>query len=560
MKSYFLVALFLFLFSNSFAQQTSNAQLETKLNEQIAYNLNYKKDEIKLIDDSPLRCALNIKIATFIFEKKILNYYDSSNSLLIGCLVDIKEHVLEFDGSHATFLQAHIFSLLKKYSPNEAEAIEKKYNNDKEQSILSYLQELDKTNNVGNVTTKIVSDINKGIVPNTILFVYFKLQQKSPSDAVRLLDALLPYFENIQNFINYQTIVVPHFSSVYLAETTKEATRNRFLQLTIALGQKAIIETENTSLTKTSLDLLRSSIPIIKKQSESDYQKATAIFLTLSSKNALENKEESEIYERIRNSKDKLEQTISEASEVKNTILKDRLWIKAARIALSEKKFQISVECIQKIESTETQFISWRYQFLIDDVLPQILKSNDFDSADYLIKQIENSGEKGRALLLVASKYIELKDVLTAQTKIDEAMLLFEKLENNTDKMKLTLSAVGIALKVNKNQAFDIVNSTIKTINNIPSPTSDEKIGTESRKKYVNQISLDVSSSLGTSFDLLAKTDNVLAESYASSIQRREWRLSAQISIEMQRKQYNPTKKEKVKTAKSTEKLLTTKN
>ena len=547
MKKNFLKVQFLFLifvlFTNGFAKKNSNTELDTKLNEQIAFNLNQLKNEIKLIDDAPLRCALNIKIATFIFEKKIINYYDLSNSLLITCLDEIKEKKLEFDESQTAFWQAHIFSLLKKYSPNEVSVIEKKYNNSEINSTLSYLQELEKTDNIEMLTNKIISDVNKGNVPNEIMFVFMQLQQKSSSDAFRLLDALLPYYENLRNFSKYEKSL-NYFSSVYLGQTTPPETRNRFLQFTVILGQKAVTEPDNTNLTRTSLDLLRSSILIIKKQSESDYQKATAIFLTLNSKNAEGNKEESEIYERIRNSKDKLQQIISEAGDVENKILKEKLWTKAARMALSEKKFQLAVNCIEKIESVSTIFNAWRNQFLIDDVLPAILESKDFDSADYLVKRIEDLGERGRALLLVASKHVELKDALTAQNKIDEAISLFEKLENDTYKMKLTLSAVNNALKVNKNQAFDIVNSAIKIINNLPSPTSDEKIGTESRKKYVNNISLEVSSSLGIAFDLLAKTDNVLADSYASSIQRREWRLSAQISIEMQRKQINAKKKE----------------
>jgi hypothetical protein len=147
---------------------------------------------------------------------------------------------------------------------------------------------------------------------------------------------------------------------------------------------------------------------------------------------------------------------------------------RAAKLALQEKKFQLVVDSILKIDSSSKIFQSIKNQFLMEDVLSAALKEGDFDSAEYVIKNIEDLNERARGILKIASSFVELGDDSQAFEKVEEALKVLERAENTSAKVRIMLSAVRISLKIDKSRVFQIASSAIKVMNRLPTPNPEK--------------------------------------------------------------------------------------
>lgn len=537
MKLLGIIILDLLLVANLGAQDSLRSDLssQNRQNQQRAFALSVLKPDLAALEDAPLKCSFRLQIAKFIFEKKVTNYFEVANNFVADCLEDVDKNSNQFSESETAFWRSHLISLLRVNSPEIAPKFEEKHLKPNQDNNLSNFQELSLSKDSATIVNRLISEIQKGKVSPDIIFIVTTLQQENSEASARLLEALLPFFENTTK-INDFALVLNALSSYYISKSTPLELRKRFLLFAIRLGQKALLEQANSRLAEFSRNILRLSLPKIEETIPSHYPQALAIFSTLDSKLANENREKEEAYRRIRESKDKLQQTIVEAEAAENEALKEEFWRKAADIALQRKKTRLAVDLIMKIESDGELFQEWRNQFLKDEILSVGLKEKDFESAEYVIRHLQIPKERGDALLKVASKYLELKATQESSEKLDEALKAVEKAEAEVSKIEIMFRAVPIAIKLDKLKAFEIANSAVNIANKIPTPTLDDKLGTEGRKKYVSGILFPIAAGFSQAFEVLAETDTILADTLVSGIRLKEWRLAVQIAVEKHRK------------------------
>lgn len=537
MKLFGVLILNLLLAANLAAQDSVRSDLlnENRQNQQRAFTLNLLKSDVTALEDAPLKCSFRLQIAKFIFEKKVAGYFETANDFIAGCLEDVDKNSNQFSESETAFWRSHLISLLRVNSPAAASKFEEKYLNTNQDKNLSNFQELNLSKDPTTIVNKLISEIQKGQVSPDIIFSVVEVQQKNKEEFVRLLESLLPFFENTSKIDDF-ALVLNALSSYYVSESAPLELRKGFLLFAVRLGQKALLEQANSQFAELSRNILRLSLPKIEELLPSQYPQALAIFSTLNSKLANENREKEEAYRRIRESRDKLQQVITEAENAENEALKEEFWKKAADIALQAKKIRLTVDLIMKIESNGELFQEWRNQFLKDEVLSAALKEKDFELAEYIIRHLQIPKERTDALLKIASKHLELKAVQESSEKLDEALKTAEKAETEASKVELMFRAVPIAAKLDKLKAFEVLNSAIDSANKIPTPTLDDKLGTNSRKKYVSDILFPIAAGFSEAFDVLAQADTGFADTLISGIRLKEWRLAAQIAVEKQRK------------------------
>ena len=108
--------------------QTERAnKQEVYQNQQRAANLAVMRTNIKLLDDAPQRCFLRVQIIRFIFENKVISYNDTANALAVECLDETVDNREQFSDSQSNRQKNEILLLLRKYSPETAKKIEKRY-------------------------------------------------------------------------------------------------------------------------------------------------------------------------------------------------------------------------------------------------------------------------------------------------------------------------------------------------------------------------------------------------------------------------------------------------
>lgn len=531
----FLLILLTFTPFSVFGQPDLTKKIEAYQNQHRAYNLSLLKNDIKSLEDAPMRCFLYAQIMKFIFDNKIKSYHDVADAFALECLEDVKNNSSQFSVSQASFWKSTMISLLRVNSPDVAVKAERKYFADDQDSGLSDLRELELTKNYNDVANRIISKVIKGEIPDDIFPIFIKLREKDQSLSFRLLDVLLGFFETTPNLDRFDT-TLNFLSQYYLDKSTPLEIKKRFLNFSVNLGQKVLLESDTSGLFQQAKYILEVSLPEINKSVPTLYSQALLIYATLEGKVNKKNREREEVYKRIELSDNKLHQTISEAEAAEDKILKNDLWMSAARLALNQKKIKLAVDLIMKIESEVEVFNLWRTHFLLNDVLTKSLKEEDFESAEYTINNIENLSERGSGILKIAAKFLELEDKTQAFEKIEEALKVLEKAERNQTKIRTLLSAVPTTLKIDKAKAFNITSLAIKEMNRLPTPSIDDKLGTDSRKKYVDSILLPTSFNLNSAFKLLAKEDVVFTYATSQEIDLKAWRLATQIIAETEKK------------------------
>ncbi|MGH9821302.1 MAG: hypothetical protein ACRD43_14140, partial [Pyrinomonadaceae bacterium] len=281
---------------------------------------------------------------------------------------------------------------------------------------------------------------------------------------------------------------------------------------------------------------------------------AQAVFLAMDGKASAASKEEDEVFKRINDSKDKLQQAIWEAESAttaKKTFA-DSLWQYASEIATEQKKFQIAVDCVLKMWANEKEaesndkktqgdnpqgfsFAVARDHMLLDQILPKALKEKDLDSSEYAVNRIQDNDLRSTGILKVAAKYLELGNKAQSYESMQDALKLLEKGDETTHRVRITLSSIPIAMGIEKSNAFETVSLAIRMANHLPTPNPEDKLGTEARIKYVDGVLMPNAYNLEKAFKILAKSDVGFAASIAQEIQPKSWRLVADIVVETER-------------------------
>lgn len=504
-------------------------------NQQRALSLSFYKNSIKSLEDAPMRCFARKQIVEFIFSKKVKDQFDTAESFAIDCLEDIKNNPKQFTNSLDSYFSGEIIHLLKANLPGIEKKIGK-YQTKSEYSNYEDFLEADANKDANGLISKLLGKLQKGEMPPDVFFTIAKIRQTNPEASIVLLEPILRYYEN--SVISKDSDEKLFFiSKDFLSDSVPIELKRRYVLLAIRLGQKAIFnEDVNSRLFTSSFSFFKWTQPIFKQLFPDLYPQALTIYTTLESKYSQANTEELEIYKRIEESDNKLEQTIIEAEATDDKEMKRGLWTNAAKLALKEKKFRLAVDCITKRESDSDFDRGYKTQILTTDILPAALEEKDFEAAEYVVKNVEDSIGKGFALLEISFAYSKTDDKTTALEKLNEALRVLDKAENDIHKVRTMLSAARLATKIENANAFEIADSAIKVINRLPTPNTEDKLETKSRTKHFEEILHPTANNIANTFKVLAEKDVDFAFPIAQAIQRKDLRLIAEIVVEMNKK------------------------
>ena len=502
-------------------------------------NLSNLNQETKTLDSVAVKIFVKIEIANFIWKRKISEGQDFAESLMEEAIRELQTRKAEIPILYLNAFQTDITSSLKANSPDFFQKISKKYNLE----VDGYAQSYDLVSKHGkNGISKAIEQVKKSLSsldtssnPVGVVFIIEELlAQNKITEANSILESILTSVEKSATN-SYELFL--YLNERYVSQTTPIDLQKRFLKFAIAAGQSALQKPSVNSLDSEKrqniYQILKYNILKIQTILPSEFPQALAI--TDSLRKSLTNafKEREEINDRINQAKDKLSQAISEAERAEDKSLKNDLWEQAADLALKKKKFRLAVDCLEKIESNDEEFLSRHDQFLDEDVTASALKENDLNSAEYAISKIKSKLRSGLATLQIVKFHYQNKDKLNAQLTLNESIKKIDATENDSQKIRGLSEVLNLAFIVDKERLFDITQSVVKTVNSLPSPNDDEKPESELRKKYVNDVEMVTAWNLFPAFLKLAKNDSAFARNITSDFTEQKYRVITSVAAEI---------------------------
>lgn len=505
--------------------------------QQRALTLNSLKTDIKMADDAPMRCHLRYRIARFFFETKLPLYHDSAVTLANECFDDIAENREQFSESQVNWTRNDLLSLLRKHAPAAAERAQKKYFTDKSEHRMSDFNDL-RSGDPKKSTDKILSGLASGEIDMDFVTALENIGKADPASANRILSAFLAYFEADLRRTYSDSMIFVFVTSEFREAFVPVDIRRRFHLLLIRMAEASLADPENERLWYVIVNELKYSAADIKEDSPALYERFLGLFSALSSRKSDRQKRAEEVYQRIEASKDKLAQAISEAESAEDENFQSELWEYASNLALREKKYRqcADLKLKVKIYNENSLMIRARNFFLVNSLVEPALKNSDIESAEYINSLVTWPEMRSEGNVLIVERLVELKRTTVARDKLNDSLALMDKMENAGPKVRIMLSAIPAALKIDKMKAFDIASETVKVINRIPSPGPDDKFGTPGRISYLDKVLIPNGHNIFDAFRTLGGEDVQLSDAIAQGIQLKELRLVAQIALETQRK------------------------
>jgi hypothetical protein len=507
------------------------------LHAQILSNLSSLNQQIKTVDSATVRIFLLLKMSDFIWRKKIIGGQNLAESVTTEAVEDFQKNKTEIPSLYQNSLQADALALLRVNVPVLYKKKSKEFDPENGDPSQSYKLAAEHSNRG---TAKAIDDLKNRLVtgnsPANIAAIIFivreLLGQNKVSEVNSILETVLASQEQTDTSAPELLLFL---NENFLAQTTPITLQKRFLSIVIAKGQRLLQQlnagNERGVDFQTIYIMLRSNLPQVLRLLPSDYPQALVLVDALQKRLPQQDKEREEIAERIKQSKDKLAQTISEAKGAENKTTANDLWQQAAELALREKKYQVAVDCVNNIDSDDPNFALWREQFLDDEVTKSALENNDVESAEYAISKIESKLRTGTALLRVVKYHHKNKNAAQSQIVLAEAVKKIKATDNNPQKVRSLSEALYAALPVDNTQAYEIAQSIVKTTNSLPSPNMEDKPQSETRKKFVQNVQMVVISNIFPTFQRLAKQDSSFARSLANELPR-DYRVAALFGVE----------------------------
>jgi hypothetical protein len=523
-----VVAFLLILVSNNvcFGQERAWDQNEPA-NQLAEYAVSQMPEQIKTVDDPALRIFLRLRLASFLWsagpDTGILSSQEAE-SLVMDALSELKARGDELPPLYAKQFRNDLLALIKLHAPNLAKQLDDQYVGKQDgsgKSVDIAYSMLSEKDGVAPAVEMVRRGLNNGQAPDmTILFFLSRLQNEKPAELARLLSAILDFEGRAPGGISLETFFWLH--SMYLREENPPEIRVRFASMVIA-----IMEREDWSAgarATQAYQLINNVFPVVEKLAPSLYQRCRNLLSALWVRLPRSVAERMAVESRIKQSADKLNQTLIEANAAKDELLKEDLLTEAAQLALGKKELKMAADLAASTSSDGNHGL-WRDQFL-GDILDQALKEKDSSLAEYVAAKVKSASNRAFSLQKIALYFFEAKDLVRAREALNEAAKLAASNKNDAQKARLLLGLTASFIKVDEIRVTEMIQSAINVINHIPQPRPEDKPNSNARREYAQSL-VDVAWNILPVFRSLSVKDYIGMYSIAAGIQDKGVRLAA---------------------------------
>jgi hypothetical protein len=536
-KTFSICALVCILMTPCPAQKVKSAKAVPKDEASIALIAEGQElfDRVRALQSPATRAFLYPPIAALLWERAGANsdlHRIVSDATTAG-IADIFKHQHRIPRASIAFFYSDLIRTVRRYDAEEAKRLEQSYPLDaashaKEQetfraSFQSALARYEQgTQRSPQSLSEAVGLIGSGNVPEAVLMgEVFRLDQAKSPALPNVLSATLSLEEKRAGSLQFMTLFF--LSHVYLKDSTTLDLRKRFLATVLASVTARTDELRNDPQAFSgATQLLQRSLPFMQALLPSLYPQAASLLASLAP-NLLQTET---AWARIKASANPLEQTLTEANNTADPLLKKQLLESAARLTHQRGDLRKAVELMVAEEegrSGLSEDYSYHDEFL-DKIVQDAIKTKDIEIADYAVSKMHRPLYRVESLRKIARHHLESKDIFHADSTLNEASKVLRDAPDGNGKIIAYLRLSTDLVRVNKPRAFELLRATAKAVDAIKHPDKDEE-GEFSRTLY------PLLNETISTFRLLARDDRAEALNVAGLFNTKEFGVAAAIGV-----------------------------
>lgn len=542
LRTIFLTALLLVSAIVSFAQTPANDAYEDQ--QRAIRVLQFDKD-IGTLPDPEIRALLRFNVLEFVYAKQVVSQYMAAEPVLAAFFEDMRLNEKD-PGLSVGHLKIRLATLLRKNYPELAEIVEKKYGANADQ-FEDYLESVRRGGDPVAVIDRAIERIRAEEPMISVLNLYDSVRRTHPELGARLLSVAIEAAEKKPSIDNAAILdrLIFDVLNPPASEVSPELVARFHKVLVVAARSELARAHPKGEYVRTAWPLRRA---IVRMQNTDPRlaAEARAIFANYRKFQSKEQVAKEEADDRIEAAPDKLARAISEAENASDPNLKDYLWMRAAQIALPEKRDgsrKPAVDLLMKAGPTlGTPDDPKRRDQWLKNIAYWGSAFRDHEGARYALDHVKDDQIRLEGMLEYVNELglWEVKDRLKIAALADETIKQIEQLPVPPRRAicgigNLRILMTGLTAYTN---IGDLTARTVKVINRMPLDGSDAKAGTPERTQFY-YLSRDMITCSGYVFRPVLNSSPAPPPELADGIKVKEWRIAAQIEAEKQRR-YTP--------------------
>ncbi|HEX8128303.1 MAG TPA: hypothetical protein VF527_04315, partial [Pyrinomonadaceae bacterium] len=452
----------------SFSQQPTpnNEQL---LNERVGHALISLSDNIKKIEEPAFRVFLRTRLAKFLWGKGASDAAGKAEVIAAEAVTDFQAHQAGMPPLSAGLFRKELLAVLQLHAPKLAAELTKEGGTVKPPDDLSMANDLltgkDGSAKAIEIVRRSIQQTD-GTTVSRINSFFKRLDEIQPSETTRLLGEVMSAAENEPNGYSVTSLFILANNYLHRSSTPRELTA-RFLTVLIKKTNNGAALPPQEQMY--AYNLLKFALPVVQNLIPSLYAQAGVQMTNLASLRTGDNHDD--VDARIRDSRNPLEQMITEAKATNNAVLKKRLLARAAEMALEQGKLELALEIISSMEIADKEY---RDQFLAQ-VVSAAVKQKNLTLADAAASKIDSKLRRAFVMQSIALYVFGSEDPGSAGERLVDAAELINATDNDIEKATALFRSIPVVSKIDKQMALETIGAAVKVVNNLPVSRSAEK-------------------------------------------------------------------------------------
>lgn len=485
-------------------------------------------DSIKKIDEPALRISARNELLKYLTFNTAPSEEDKTLAANIAkdALADLGDHADEIMPS----LREHLFSSLsvwiRKYQPSlneKLETLEKTQMKGKTQSIQALLS---LPGGEALAAQRITQSLEAGTeIPVLVLYLN-ELVARHSTEVEPLLSKILQVAA--QGRLSFETLL--SVSDLYLQPQLSPALKRRFLTTVIARTQSFNMGKEPVS--ESAYYLLTNLLPAIEQTVPELYGQAVNQRLVIYASFTREQVAAEELNKQQNENPSAVENLIAEAEETKSKTRRNELLAKAARLALDNKRFELCLDAVAKIDGEVAGIApafwkNWSDQF-IREFVKATLDAKQPKLAAKSTQYVNASHVKVEFLIRVSQYFMKAHDNDAGRRLLTLARKAADNTTDSVEKARAFLLLSATSEQADGAEKIGLLESAIKALNNVSMPERGDDV--KPYQRYAWQLN-GAEYQLTKGFKDLAKTSNEDALILIEKIEKPESKTFALLGI-----------------------------
>jgi hypothetical protein len=482
-------------------------------------------DQVKAVDEPTLRVFLRLRIATSLWRSSYRGKV-KVETVASEAVVDLQNNIDKVPASYANWFRRDLLAQLSLHAPAVAAGLTKEYELNEQESrtqvgVASAM--LDSKGGADSAVKLVSGSLAQGAALDPALdFFLLKLKEKQPAALTPLLTQIVAVLEQRPAAASVDALFrLKHF---YVASGTPREVQERYLAVTVGATREAASGGDQREMEK-AYNLLQGILPALADRQPALFAAASQQAAALTTRLPRAFIEQADIYQRVRQAANPLDQLIVEANATKDESVRARLLAEAAQLAHAKDQPQLALELVTKIrlDSSDSRMM-WRDQFLAD-IVGRALDGKNVELARKAATHINSALNRSAALQKIALHNLAAGDSQGAQSALAEAQkLITSAADDDVNKVVALFNLSAACFKVDEPQAFGLAQAAVSLINKGAKPEANK--GANPGGGDI-EAKMKVASSVIPAFRTLATKDSAGALSLAQTIQYPELKAPA---------------------------------